>query len=184
MTVAALMLLGATAVGLLVAFGAVKELYRGVHELRRYAGYVDRPRPLDVNTQIAISILDIPGAQDPDLVERAMVLILSDRCLTCDDILRQASVSSPDGLILLVNGRTVESVDRWLARYGMARSDRILHDPYGLMAMQLGIAISPAAVRVDHDHPVEAFTVPSARQLDRALAWLREPTGTMSRRRT
>jgi hypothetical protein len=117
------------------------------------------------------SIADLPvmATSTLEIGGRRSVLIVSDRCLTCFDVLHRVKKVATDRLIVWVNARSEDFAAAWLANYELQHDPRILYDAYGLSAIQLGIAASPVVVHTEDGLPIEAWTIPSARQLSRIL---------------
>ena len=157
------------AFGLMTLVAAGRESGRTLVDLRRYSGFVDRPSPVNVDITQPIADLPVISASTLDTGGRRSVLIVHDRCLTCFDVLRRVGELKTNNLIVLVNARSENDAMAWLASNGLERDQRVLYDAYGLSAIQLGVATSPVVVQTDDGLPVEAWTVPSARQLSNVL---------------
>lgn len=156
---------------LFLALGATRELYGDILAFRRGAGFIDEPTPIDVNTGLPVAELEVQGLRE--LVSgRAIVLIISDRCMACYEVLARVPLYRSDRFFVLVNARSLQGAESWLARHGLTRGEHIAYDALGLMSVQLGVTISPAIVRLQEGFPISGSTVPSARQLDKMLEWL------------
>jgi hypothetical protein len=158
------------AVGVLLLFGSMVELYRQMLQLREHVGMVDRAQSLKFNPTIMFSDLPVPLAM-LDL-QRAALLILSDSCTTCYKIAEHMRGVVPDGVAILVEARSTEDARVWCKSHDLNDSNLVILDEDGLIARRLGISVTPAFLRFENQYPLSAITVPSTRQFDRVVAWI------------
>ena len=168
------LLAGVFGLALFLMLGAARDLVRTVLALRHYAGFVDHPRSLEVDPEQTIARLALPASDVFRSADRAIILVLSDRCVTCFAILKRLQAILPmDRLLVLLNTRSDLVADAWLSNYGLAISEQIVHDEFGLIAAQIGVTSTPATIKVQSGAPVAASTIPSVGRFDEALDWIR-----------
>jgi hypothetical protein len=165
------LVLAAFSVAIFLVFSALVEVFKTLEQIRSQTGINDLPIPFDINAE-AVGSAGLPeGIQT---AERALLLVLSDRCGTCDQIAAGLEGRLPDSLWLLVAPRSQESGSKWLSRHGLTDTPRLILDYSDDIARTLGIQISPAVLRFRDGRAVAAHTLPTARRLDGELQWLRD----------
>ncbi|TDC00067.1 hypothetical protein E1091_05615 [Micromonospora fluostatini] len=162
----------AFAAAFVLVFGALVEMLRTLEQLRIESGILDSLTPIDVPAGPAA--LTAAGLT-PLLADRprAIVLVLSDMCVTCRKLAERIAGGLPDDVWLLFEPKTVQTGEKWLSQYGLGSDPRLLIDPDGRLAAALQMQISPAVVRIRDGGVVAAHTLPSPRRLEEELRWLR-----------
>lgn len=171
MTVVIWIVLGALCLAAFVVCGALVEMYRSLEQLREHSGASDVPTKLDADL-------------DPDVLhkagiasmftssERALLLILSDRCSTCEIIAQQLTGGPPENVWILLHPVSGESGANWLTRHALDTSPSVLVDDDEHIVDGIGIRITPVALRIKNGSVVAAHTVPSSRRLADELWWV------------
>ena len=169
--VAVWIVLAAFGLALFIGCGALVEMYRSLEQVREHAGASDAPTKIDI--EFAPDVLEQAGLA-PELTrpERALLMILSDRCSTCEVIAEALNGGLPDGVRVLLHPHNAESADRWLTRHNLAGSPAVTVDLGSRIADVIGIHLTPTVVRISNGHVVTAHTVPSTRRLFQELEWL------------
>lgn len=164
------------AVGMFLVMGALVEMYRSLEQLRRDTGLIDEPIPLEIelNTPIDLAI-GLPV--ELLTADRAILLVVSDRCSTCDLIGEHLDGSLTEGVWLMVEPRSEGSARTWLARFGLSSEAQVIIDLDGSVSTSIGIDVTPSVLRLRQGSAVEAHTLPSARRLDDELDWLKDSGG-------
>jgi hypothetical protein len=163
-----------------VLAGTTVELLRAVEQLRAHIGLEDKPSLLDISSAVGQQPSNFGLPQVLDDIDRAVVLILSDRCASCRAIAAEISGDVPDDVfILLEEGRREDSGKSLQVRYDFP-SSRTIIDYGGGIAGRLGIDTTPAGVVVRQGRVVSARTVPSARQIVELRALGTSTTQTIS----
>ncbi|GAA2827650.1 hypothetical protein [Kribbella solani] len=146
-----------------VLLGAQIELFEQVKQLRKFLDLEDKVTDLELAAAGARpSEVGLP--KELDHVETGAVLLLSNKCATCQTLaatLRGGRL--PDGIWLLVvpvTGDAREFVDHY-----ELRGDRISVDLGELTTNRLGLDVTPSAVFVEDGRLTTAQTVPSVRHL-------------------
>lgn len=172
----ALGLAGLAGAAAAILTGATRELVGESLDLRRFARFVDEPRRLDFTAGVTLTDIGLTASPDLFTADRGVLMVLSDRCVTCHAILERLGVSAHPGLVALIGARTRPEAERWLARIGLELNEQIVFDEFGLLAVQLGVMTSPAAIEVRRGQIVAAWTVPSPRRFDQWVSWLDSTT--------
>jgi hypothetical protein len=163
-------LLALVAVGLLsllvfVLLGATLELYRDVRQLRDAAGILDRPLDVDINAIAGTAPSEYGLPKALDAAASALLLFLSERCLTCRVLASSLSTSLPPGLWIVTEAKDARTAQEFLAITRLAVADRVLIDVGGDIAGRMGLAMSPVGFRIRNGRLASATTVPSVRYL-------------------
>lgn len=179
MTAVVILVVAALALIVLLLFGATIELHRQILQLRQYVGFVDETRSISINSDVAPDDLPLPALTDLANDERAVVLVLSNGCTTCNDIAANLDMSGmPQRLAVLIEAGTAADAAYWLEAHELTFSRQMVYDDFGLIAQRVGVSVTPAAIKIEGGIILGAITVPSARQLDHVLQWLeRVPQG-------
>lgn len=157
----------------LLQFGALIEMFRDIKQLRIVTGAIDIPRVLDLGDRKNLRATEVGLPQVLESRNRGVVLFLSDRCGTCRDLVDRLDGTLPLDLWLVFEIGRKEDVAIWLQRYQFEDHLQVTVDHDGKIARELGVDISPVAVRVLHGRVYSAQTVPSWRQLEHEFDWLR-----------
>lgn len=168
-----MLLLALLSVLLMLAFGALVELFRQVQQIRQFVGLIDRSIALPV--KVGVYAADL-GLDFVDLAAsgRAVLLVLSDSCTTCHELARSLAghrVSS-GALRVVVEGRSVEHATSFLAAYDLTDEVTVSIDHDGSIARSLDLDVTPVLVRFEDSLSISAITVPTVRTLDAALQWV------------
>ncbi len=164
------------AVGVLM-LAALVEFHRQIDQLRQYVGIAGDAQALDINLSADLHDFNLPAPELLSGRERAAMLIVSDHCLTCLDIIDHLSEGEiPDGLVVLVEAETRLAALGWIDQHGLTIGPSIVYDDHGLARGALGIDVTPAAVRFQEGSVIGAMTVPSGSSLGALLDWLDETT--------
>jgi len=165
MAVLALIAVGLLSLLVFVLLGALLELYRDVRQLREAAGILDRPLSVDIGPLVntAPSKYGLPEALDS--TASALLLFLSERCLTCRVIASSLAQSLPPGLWVVAESRNAQAAEKFLEVTNLRTDDRVTLDVEGKIAARLGINTSPVGFRIESGRFVSATTVPSVRYL-------------------
>lgn len=171
MTLLIWIVLGGLCLTLFVVCGALVEMFRSLEQLRKHSGASDLPTKLDDDLSVKV-LHEVGIASKFTNSGRALLLILSDRCSTCDVIAQQLGGRVPDNVWILLHRATRESGENWLARHALESSPSILADEDEHIIDGIGIRITPAVLRIKNSSVVTAHTVPSSRRLANELEWL------------
>jgi hypothetical protein len=157
-----------------VLAGACVELFRDVRQLQEATQVMDSPIELPLG-----GVGEPPSAYGlPSVLDGApvgLVLVLSDKCVTCRSVARSFEGTVPPGLHVLVEATDRRAADAWLLEHGLAADgDVIRFDEGGAVAAGLGLLVSPAAIVVRDGRIAGASTVPSSRRLREQLRGLKE----------
>lgn len=148
-----------------VLAGTTVELLRAVEQIRAHIGLEDKPTLLDIGSSVGQQPSSFGLPQVLDDIDRAVVLILSDRCASCRAIAAEISGDVPDDVfILLEEGRREDLGKSLQVRYDLPPSRTII-DYGGGIAGRLGVDTTPAGVVVRQGRVVSAQTIPSARRI-------------------
>lgn len=171
MMVAVWILLAAFGLTLFIVCGALVEMYRSLEQVRERSGASDAPTKIDV--ELAPDVLQRAGL-DPELTrpERALLLILSDRCSTCDVLAGNLGGQVPDDVRVLLHPVDAESAREWLTRHALDGSPSVIVDHESRVSDAIGIHITPTALRIRSGKVLAAHTVPSSRRLFTELDWV------------
>ncbi|WP_327662662.1 MULTISPECIES: hypothetical protein [unclassified Streptomyces] len=171
MTAAIWIVLAALALALFIVCGALVEMYRSLEQVRERSGASDAPTKIDV--ELESGVLAQAGL-DAELgaPERALLLILSDRCTTCDVLAAAMGGWVPDDVRVLLHPSSAESARRWLTRHGLLDSPSVIVDTDNHISDVIGIHITPTALRISSGEVLAAHTVPSSRRLFEELGWI------------
>jgi len=152
-----------------ILFGALLELYRDVRQLRDVAGILDRPLNVDIGPLIghAPSEYGLPRSLDSNA--GALLLFLSERCLTCRIIASSFQQALPVGLWIVAEARDADSAKWFMELTKLVRDDRVSMDVGGEIAARMGLNTSPVGFRIENGRFVSATTVPSTRYLQSIL---------------
>lgn len=158
------------AVGLLslllfVLFGALLELYRDVRQLRDVAGILDRPLNVDIEPLVGTAPSEYGLPEPLDSASSALLLFLSERCLTCRIIASSLDESLPSGLWVVAEMRNAETAKEFRAITNLITDDRVIFDIGGEIAGRMRLNTSPVGFRIENGRFVSATTVPSTRYL-------------------
>lgn len=169
--VAVWIVLAAFGLALFIGCGALVEMYRSLEQVREHAGASDAPTKIEI--EFAPDVLEQAGLT-PELArpERALLMILSDRCSTCETIAGALNGGIPDDVRVLLHPYSAESADTWLSRHNLAGSPAVTIDHGGRIADVIGIHLTPTVLRIAGGRVVTAHTVPSTRRLFQELEWL------------
>lgn len=140
------------------------ELLRDMRQVRELTGLLDRPTILDIGDARGRPPLEVglDGWSMSDRSDNGIILILSDRCVTCRALAAALDGAVPPGVhIVLTNpgGRPSELPTVWNL------GSRITEDTENRIVTALRINITPVAVIITDGRIVAAQTVPSTRQL-------------------
>jgi hypothetical protein len=165
--------LGLLAAALFIAYGALVELYRTVEQVRAHAGALDSRTKLDVS----VSRHDLASSGLPNdviLADRALLMILSDRCGTCESIAERLAGGPPKDAWIVLQPYNSQSAAKWLDDHDFGDSPRVIVDDRERVIDALNIRLSPAVVRLRNGSVVAAHTLPSSRRLTEEMHWLRK----------
>lgn len=165
------LVLALMAIALFVIFGALVEMYRALEQVRVQSGAVDFRTKLDANADNS-ELLQLGIPTESTSAGRRLLLVLSDRCSTCELIAERLAGGPPQDVSVVVQPHSEESVTIWLRAHSLDNSDNVVIDADEAIVDALGIRISPAAIRLRHGEIVAAHTVPSPRRLQEDLQWL------------
>lgn len=162
--------LAIAAVGLLallifVLFGALIEMYRDIRQLREAAGILDRPLNIDIKSIEGTQPSEYGLPKTLDSAASALLLFLSERCLTCRILAKSLNDSLPSGLWVVAEARNRESADAFVRVTNLITHERVLLDVGGEIAGRMSLNISPVGFRIENGRFVSATTVPSTRYL-------------------
>lgn len=159
---------------LFLLLATVLELHRQVEQFRQYIGLTPDAVPVPFNEAADITKLGIPASVERDLGGRWAVLILSDTCATCADIARALPASLPENLTVVVQSEAPARAHSWMLENGLKVGPNVVHDSAGALVGELGVRLSPVAVRFEAGQADGAVSVPSVAQLDAVVDWLSE----------
>lgn len=155
------------ALGVLVflLLGALIEMYRDLAQVREYSGLLDRPLPIELGDRQGTrpSAWGLPPALDK--AQRALVVLLSDRCATCRTIMASLNGTVPEHVVLVLEPPGGMG-DSELAIQITTGSDRVVIDREHSIADRLQIQLTPSALVVEDGVIDRALTVPSVRQFE------------------
>jgi hypothetical protein len=138
--------------------------------LRQHAGLVDQSRVLELNAELRREHL--PGYEPLSADDaRSAVLMLSDGCSTCFEIARALPTRLVPQLQVVVTARSQEAGVNWLSRFDLAPSRSIVIDD-GASMDAAGLELTPSLITFVGQAPRSAISVPSVRQLTKALEWV------------
>lgn len=172
-----LIAVGALALFVAVFFGALIELFRDVRQIRDAMGILDRPLKFDLGHVVGTRPSFYGLSRELDTLDSAIVLFLSERCGTCHALAASLPRSLPNGLWVVIEGRTPAGASRFAEEYGLV-DERVTIDVNGAIAESIGLNTSPVGFRVDNGVFTTATTVPSSRYLTSILP---EPVGLLRR---
>jgi hypothetical protein len=155
-----------------VLFGVVIELYRDVRQLREVNGILDRPLDVDIGDVMGAEPSRYGLPRSLDSVTAGLLLFLSDRCGTCHALAAGFNGVLPSGLWVVLEARSPESTEEFLARYGLTATTtggRLWVDVAGRAADSIGLRTTPVAFRLENGRIAGATTVPSRRYLSSIL---------------
>lgn len=162
------------AVGLLslltfLLFGALLEMYRDIRQLRDAAGILDRPLVVDITSIEGKSPSEygLPGTLDS--APSAILLFLSERCLTCRVIAASLGEPLPSTLWVVAEARDSQLADNFVKVTNLISHERVLLDIGGQIANRMGLNTSPVGFRIQNGRFASATTVPSTRYLHSIL---------------
>jgi hypothetical protein len=172
--VAAILLIAVAVLALVVLalFGALLELYRDVRQIRDALGILDRPLVIDTGRVAGLRPSEVGLPRELDTAASALVLFLSERCTTCRTIAGGLARPLPEGLWVVVEGRSAEAAEAFLDAYALrdiTPSGRVLIDVEDRIVARIGLNLSPAGFRIEHGRLAGATTVPSSRYLQSIL---------------
>lgn len=157
----------------LLMFGAGIELLRQIQQLRMHAGLVDHSRTLDFNINFDTRSSS-SWVFEPLSAARYAVLFLSDSCATCVEIATGLPPTGDiAGLYIAVEAPDAESAAEFISNYGLSSRPFVHVDRDGALFSELGVSVTPSVVRFERTLATSSHTVPSSRQMDRVLDWLR-----------
>lgn len=168
MVAAALIAVGVLAILNFVLVCVVVELFRDVRQIREAVGILDRPLTVELGPVAGgrPSAFGLP--QELDEQRSALVLFLSDRCMTCRIIAASLNGSLPAGLWIVVEAATGQAALEFISANRLTGSEghrRVIVDPTGAVAGRLGLKMSPVAYSIEQGAIKNARTVPSVRYL-------------------
>lgn len=167
---AAILLIAVGALALLVAvlLGALVEMYRDMRQLRDAVGILDRPLVVELGSVEGTSPSEHGLPHALDSAQSALILFLSERCMTCRSIAAGLGRPLPHGLWVVVEASSADGAEAFLDAYNLrtvSQDGRVLVDVDGVIAARLGLNMSPVGFRVEDGRITSATTVPSSRYL-------------------
>jgi len=156
----------------LLLLGAQVEMYRGLEQLRDYAGLIDRPTPVDLGRVAGQRPSEVGLPVWLDSATRAVVLFLSDKCATCRSIAAALEGSLPPGLVIVVDPGTADAPEELSLTYELDPQKTVIDLDRRIMR-RLGQEITPLGLVVENGRLARASTVPSTRQLYTLLEFTR-----------
>lgn len=171
MTVAVWIVLSAFGVAIFILSGALVELFRSVEQIRERSGASDAPTKIEM--QFDTDTLKRAGF-GPSILEpeRAVILILSDRCTTCDVLAGALGGWAPDNVHVVLHPSSEESAREWLERHGLLEMPNLTVDITDEISDAVGVRVTPSALRITSGRIVAAHTVPSSRRMFEELSWV------------
>jgi hypothetical protein len=168
MATAALIAVGILSLLIFVLFSVLVELFRDVRQIRDALGILDRPLSIDIDsvTGTPPSSYGLPRQLDDE--QSALLLFLSDRCVTCRVLAASLGGTLPAGLWIVVEAATSQAAAEFIEMNRMTLSlggERVSMDPAGTIAGRLGLNTTPVGYRIENGVFKEAGTVPSMRYL-------------------
>jgi hypothetical protein len=165
MATLALLAVGFLSLFVFVLFGALLELFRDIRQLRDAAGILDRPLVVDIKPIEGTnpSEYGLPDAMDS--APSAILLFLSERCLTCRVIAGALREPLPSTLWVVAEARNPQLADNFVTVTNLLRHERVLLDIGGQIANRMGLNTTPVGFRIQNGRFVSATTVPSTRYL-------------------
>jgi len=170
---AAIALIAVAVLALLVTvlLGALVEMYRDVRQMRDAMGILDRPLPVQLGSVEGTSPSEFGLPPVLDSMTSAVVLFLSERCATCHVLASGLPRPLPQGLWIVLEGRTPDSMQSFLERYALnAGPDApVTVDADGEIARRIGLQTTPVGFRIVDGVFTHATSVPSSRYLGSIL---------------
>jgi hypothetical protein len=161
-----------------VLLGALVELFKQVQQVRAQLDVAGAaaPTPIDLKERQGVrpSSVGLPRALDE--ASGAIVLVLSDRCITCRAIAGLMQASVPPGIWVVaepVSG-VDEEAEEFVREFGLG-GDRTLVDRQSAIAEQLDLDVTPAAIYVENGQLQRAETVPSSQRFATVLSSWKPP---------
>jgi len=154
----------------LVCVLALIDQYKGLLQIRASLGLIDTPKHLElppVTAPLSPSDLGLPAHLDQQ--DRAIVVFLSTKCVTCRTIGSSLHGQVPNPMWVVVEGPSLRACDQWLAEVGLSK-ERVTPDADGGIARQLDLEVVPAAAIFENGAFRFAQTLPSFRQLQRLMS--------------
>jgi hypothetical protein len=154
---------------MLICVLALVDQYRTLEVVRSELGLNDTPEAIAIPGDVPAppSAAGLPAEFDGE--GRLVVMFLSTMCSTCQTIAKRLRGEVPLGVKLVVEARSHEDAEQWLAASRMP-ADRVIVDEESRIANRLEITVAPAAVVFQDGTIVSAQTIPSFRQLEALLA--------------
>ncbi len=157
---------------LFVLLGAQIELFEQVKQMRRFLDLEDRVTVLELGAAKGARPSGFGLPVDIDEADHALVLLLSNKCASCQTIAATMRGGHlPPSTWLVVVPVTGDGSD-FVEAYQLQNAPRVLVDRDERITGGLGIDVTPAGLLVEDGRLVSAQTVPSVRHL-RAV----QPTG-------
>jgi hypothetical protein len=169
MATVALVAVGLLSLLIFVLFGALLEMYRDIRQLRDAAGILDRPLNVDIRPLEGTRPSEYGLPKALDSVASALLLLLSERCLTCRVIAASLNQSLPLGLWVVAEARNQQLAENFVRVTNLITHDRVMLDIGGEIAGRMGLNLSPVGFRIVNGRFVSATTVPSTRYLHSLL---------------
>jgi hypothetical protein len=161
-----------------VLLGALVELYKQVQQIRAQLDMdgAAASTPIDLKERQGVppSSVGLPRALDD--AGGAIVLFLSDRCITCRAIANVMQASVPQGVWVVaepVSGID-EDAEEFVREFGLG-GDRTLVDRQSAIAEQLDLDVTPAAIYIENGRLERAETVPSSQRYTSILSSWKQP---------
>jgi hypothetical protein len=164
MTIALTVAVCVLAALMFVLLGAQVELFDQVKQLRRFLDLEDRVTVLELGAALGARPSGVGLPAELDDADRALILLLSNKCATCQTIaatLRGGQL--PPSTWLVVVPVTGDGTD-FVEAYDL-HGERIIVDRDGRIVDGLGVEVTPAGIIVEHGRLAGAQTVPSVRHL-------------------
>jgi hypothetical protein len=157
---------------LFVLLGAQIELFDQVKQLRRFLDLEDRITVLELGAAKGARPSGFGLPTDIDEADRALVLLLSNKCASCQTLAAtmRGGHLPPNTWVVVVP--VTGDGHEFLEAYQLEGAPRVLVDKDDRITGALGVEVTPAGLLIENGRLVAAQTVPSVRHL-RAI----QPTG-------
>jgi hypothetical protein len=163
-----LIAVGILALLVFVLFTFLVELFRDVRQVRDALGILDRPLPVDIRPVAGTppSRYGLPGQLDDEPF--ALLLFLTDKCVTCRVLASALGGTLPAGLWIVLEAATGQAAEEFREKFALAPGpgeERVFVDPEGAVAGRMGLKMTPVGYRIVNGVFTEATSVPSVRYL-------------------
>ena len=177
MATTALIAVGVLSLLVFVLFSALLEALRDIRQIRDALGILDRPLDVDIGVAAGTAPSSYGLPRQLDDAKSALVLFLSDRCVTCRILAATLGGTLPAGLWIVVEAASSQAAAEFIEAYGMTprvEDERVTVDAAGAIADRLSLNTTPVAYRVENGVFKDAATVPSIRYLSSVISSLSE----------